>query len=139
MPTYSARTAGIYRNFIYMGCVEKTLTDQETGEEQVRYLWRFQDPADSTTAGEIAKFTGTSLQSPNSNAHKMAAGIVGRKLQPGDDTETFVGSLYDVVYGPNQAGNLTITGVVRVQEQANPVLPTEAEKAAAAPALTELP
>ncbi len=60
----------------------------------------------------------------------MASGIVGRKLQPGDDTEAFIGQAYDVVYGPNQAGNLTITSVAKAQtEAANPVLPTEAEKA----------
>ncbi len=144
MPTYNARTAGIYRNYIYQGCTEKTLTDQETGEEQVRWLWRFQDPADPTTVGEVAKFTGTSLQSPNSNAYKMASGIVGRKLQPGDDTEKYIGQPYDVVYGPNQAGNLTITSVVKAAGEAiNPVLPTEAEKAqetaAAAPPAAELP
>ena len=126
MPTYQARTAGIYRNFIYTGCVEKKLIDQETGEEQERLLWRFQDPNDPTTQGEIAKFTGTSLQSANSNAHKMAAGIVGRKLQPGDDTEQYVGQRYDVVYGPNQAGNLTITSVVKAEAQPAAVAPTTA-------------
>lgn len=114
MPTYNARTAGIYRNFAYLGCQERTLTDADTGEDQPRLLWRFQDPDDSTTVGELSKWTGTSLASANSNAHKMAAGIMGRKLQPGDDTETMVGQRYDVVYGPNQAGNLTITSVVRV-------------------------
>ncbi len=129
MPTYNARTAGIFRA-TYLGAQEKKLVDQETGEEQDRLLWRFQDVTDPLTTGEIAKFTGTSLQSPNSNAHKIAAGIVGRKLQPGDDTEAYIGQVYDVVYGPNQAGNLTITSVVKVAaETVNPVLPTAAEKA----------
>ncbi len=129
MPTYQSRVAGIYRA-TYIGCQEKKLIDQETGEEQDRYLWRFQEVSDPLTTGEIAKFTTTNMQSPNSNAHKMAAGIVGRKLQPGDDTEQYIGQVYDVVYGPNQAGNLTITSVVKVvAETVNPVLPTEAEKA----------
>ncbi len=119
MPVYSERSAGIYRT-TYRGCETKKLTDQETGEEQDRLLWRFQEINDTTTVGEIAKFTGTSLQSPNSNAYKIAAGIVGRKLQPGDDTETFVGQQYDVVYGPNQAGNLTITSDVKVKENPSP-------------------
>jgi hypothetical protein len=74
----------------------------------------------------------------------MASGIVGRKLQPGDDTEKHIGQAYDVVYGPNQAGNLTITSVVKAQTVAdNPVLPTAAEKAQAdaiaAPPAAELP
>jgi len=112
MATYTERAAGIYRAK-YVGQIEKPFTDQETGETEVRWIWKFQEVADPTTAGQIDKITGTSLQSPNSNAYKMAAGIVGRKLQPGDDTEAFVGHLYDVVYGPNQAGNLTITSVVK--------------------------
>lgn len=122
MPTYKERSQGIYRAR-YVGCDEKTLTDQETGEEQVRWLWRFQEVSDPATTGEIAKFTGTSLRSPNSNAYKMAVGIVGRPLQPNDDTEVNIGQLYDVVYGQNQAGNLTITNVIRVAEA--PATPQE--------------
>jgi len=113
MATYTERAAGIYRA-TYVGQIEKPFTDQETGETEVRWIWKFQEIADPLTSGQIDKITGTSLQSPNSNAYKMAAGIVGRKLQPGDDTEAFVGQVYDVVYGPNQAGNLTITSVVKV-------------------------
>ena len=128
MPVYQSRIAGIYRAR-YVGCVEKNLVDQETGEEKTLFLWRFQDVNDPLTTGEISKFTSTNMQNTQANAHIMATGIMGRKLQAGDDTETRVGELYDVVYGPNRAGNLTITSVVRVQEAENPVLPTEAEKA----------
>lgn len=115
MPVFSARTAGIYRAR-YIGCVEKPFTNKDTGEDEPRFVWKFQETADTTTAGQIDKITGTSMVSPNSNAYKMAAGIVGRPLQPGDDTEAYVGRLYDVVYGPNQAGNLTITAVMPVAE-----------------------
>ena len=128
MPVYQSRLAGIYRAR-YVGCTEKTVVDQETGEERLLFLWRFQEVSDPLTTGEISKFTSTNLQNTNANAHIMAAGIMGRKLQAGDDTETKVGQLYDVVYGPNRAGNLTITSVVPVLEAASPVLPTEAEKA----------
>ena len=139
MPTYSERTAGIYR-CTYSGWTDLNYIDKETGEDQHRWVWRFQEVSDPATTGQIDKITGTSLNSPNSNAYKIASGIVGRKLQPGDDTEAHVGQLYDVVYGPNQAGNLTITGVVKATGNDNPVLPTEAEKvAAAAPVITELP
>jgi hypothetical protein len=117
MATYTERAAGIYR-CTYTGQIERTFTDQETGAEELRWIWKFQEISDPLTTGQIDKITGTSLQSPNSNAYKMAAGIVGRKLQPGDDTETFIGQQYDVVYGPNQAGNLTITSVVKAQATA---------------------
>jgi hypothetical protein len=113
MPVYTERAAGTYRAK-YLGCAEKTLTDKETNEEVVRWLWRFQELSDPATTGELAKFTGTSMQSPNSNAYKMATGILGHKPQPGDDTETHIGEVYDLFYGPNQAGNLAIIGVVPV-------------------------
>jgi hypothetical protein len=61
----------------------------------------------------------------------MLAGVMGRKPQDGDDTDTMVGKLYDVVYGPNQAGNLTITSVVLVAEPSQPV--QDAPEAAATP------
>jgi len=115
MVSYRTRTAGIYRAR-YTGTSVRELDNAETGEKDVRWLWTFQEVADTTTAGEISKWTGTDPKSPNSNAHKMLAGVMGRKPQDGDDTDTQIGKLYDVVYGPNQAGNLTITSVVLVPE-----------------------
>jgi hypothetical protein len=105
MPTYQERSAGIFR-CTYLGSEERDMTNPETQQEEPRWIWKFQEKADPTSAGQIDKITGTSLKSPNSNAYKIASGLMGRKLQPGDDTD-------DVVYGPNQAGNLTITSVVR--------------------------
>ena len=134
MPTYAERTAGIYRAK-YVGCQSKTFTDPDTGEQDERWIWRFQEVNDPLSTGEISKITGTSLQSANSNAHKLASGIVGRKLQPGDDTEDYVGQIYDVVYGPNQVGNLTITSVVRVAPEA--AAAPAAEPAPAVPASQE--
>ena len=115
MPIYKERAAGIYRSK-YLGCQDKTLVDKETGEEVNKWLWRFQELADPLTTGEIALFTNTSMRSPNSNAYKIATGLLGHKPQPGEDTESHVGEIYDVVYGPNQAGNLAITSVVKVGE-----------------------
>ena len=118
MPSYEERKSGIYRT-TYTGC--KTVEfDNEAGGKDVRWCWVFQEVADPTTAGQIDKFTGTSLKSANSNANKIASGLMGRKLQDGDDTEVNIGGLYDVVYGPNQAGNLTITSVVKVVSEAVP-------------------
>jgi hypothetical protein len=122
MPIYQERAQGTYR-CTYTGCKDVTFTDEDTGEEQARWRWSFQEVTDPLTTGEISKFTGRSMKSPNSNAYKIAAGILGHKPAPGDDTEAHVGQLYDVWYGPNQAGNLTIVGVVRVPAEAVPVPP----------------
>lgn len=105
------RKEGVY-TAKYLGCTEKMFDVEETGEQELRYIWRFQDVADPTTVGEISKVTGTSFKSANSNAHKMARGILGKPPEAGDDTESRVGQLYNVVWGPNQAGNLTITNVI---------------------------
>lgn len=113
MPTYRERTAAIYR-CTFLGTTEKDMQNTETGLDEPRWIWRFQEIADPTSAGQIDKITGTSLKSPNSNAYKMASGIMGRKLEANDDTDTMIGRVYDVVYGPNQAGNLTITQVMSV-------------------------
>lgn len=114
MPIYTERPAGIYRS-TYLGCSDKDMENKDTGELEPRWIWRFQELSDPTTNGQIDKITQTSLRSANSNAYKMAAGILGHKPQPGDDTEAHVGETYDVVYGPNQAGTLTITSVVAVK------------------------
>lgn len=111
MPVYQERKAGIYPSK-YLGCDERTVTDNETGEEVVRWLWRFQELSDQTSAGEISKWTGTSMRSANSNAYKIASGILGHKPEPGDDTEKHVGQTFNVVYDRNQAGNLTITNIL---------------------------
>jgi hypothetical protein len=115
MPSYEERKPGIYRAR-YVGWSEVEFDNEETGGKDKRWAWKFQEVADPTTAGEMTKYTGTSLKSANSNARKIATGLMGGVFESGHDTETHVGELYDVVYGPNQAGNLTITSVVRVTE-----------------------
>jgi hypothetical protein len=112
VPKYTERAAGIYR-CTFTGTDERDMMNPETGQEEPRYIWKFQEVADPTSAGQLDKITGTYMKSPNSNAYKIASGLMGRKLQPDDDTDTCIGQVYDVVYGPNQAGNLTITSVVR--------------------------
>jgi hypothetical protein len=115
VPAYQERKAGIYRS-TFTGTHDRSFTNPETNEEEARWLWTFQEKADPTTAGVIDALTGTSLRSANSNAYKIASGIVGRKLEPGDDTDDYVGREYDVVWGPNKNGRLTITAVVPVQD-----------------------
>lgn len=134
MPVYRERAAGIYRAK-YVGCKDTTFTDQDTGEVQDRWRWVFQEVADPATTGELSKITPRSMKSANSNAYKMAAGILGHKPQPDDDTEAMVGQLYDVVYGENQAGNLTITNVVLVKGEAPAQSPAPSVAAGAVPEL----
>ena len=128
MPKYAERAAGIYR-CTFQGTDEREFTDKDTGEPVPRWVWKFQEVADSTTFGFIDQITGTSLKSANSNAYKLAAGVLGHKLQPGDDTDTAIGAIVDVVYGPNQAGNLAVTSVVRVGAQNAPQAATAAPAA----------
>src|SRR5678816_309282 len=113
MPTYEVRKEGIYRAR-YEGCREKLFEDPKTGEKELRLIWTFQDVKDASPNGTIDKITGTSMKSPNSNAHKIARGLFGGTMLPGVDTETNVGKEYDVWWGPNQEGNLTIVNVVAV-------------------------
>lgn len=123
MPVYRERTPGIYR-CKFLGTDARDMMNAETQQEEPRWIWKFQELADPTSAGQIDKITGTSLRSPNSNAYKMASGIMGHKLQADDDTDDRIGAIYDVVYGPNQAGNLTITSVVLVPQSTVAEVPT---------------
>lgn len=106
MPTYTERKVGTYRA-TYQGCTEKLMGDPE----ELRYIWRFQEKADATSAGEMAKITSTNIRNKQANAYKMMVGILGHDPRDGDDTEAHIGQEYDVLWGPNQAGNLTIVGV----------------------------
>ena len=106
MPTYQERKVGTYRA-TYQGCTTKMMGDPE----EPRYIWRFQEKADPTTAGQLDKITSTNIVNTQANAYKMMYGILGRKPRDGDDTEAYIGKEYDVQWGPNQAGNLTIVGV----------------------------
>ena len=97
----------------------RAFTNNETNVQEPRWDWQFQSVADPSSRRDL-RDDATSLRSPNSNAYKFATGIMGRKLQPEDDTDSTSGRLYDVVYGPNQDGKLTITSVVKVQMPHSP-------------------
>lgn len=125
MPSYRERSAGVYRAR-FLGSPEKTLTDQESGEKSEHYDWQFQEVADPSPNGFMSRLTGQSLRSANSNAFKFMQGILGRPPREGDDTDTYIGQVYDVVYGPNQSGNLCITGIMPIRETAQPVPTTVA-------------
>jgi hypothetical protein len=137
MPSYTARKAGIYRAK-YLGCTERTVTDDD-GTEKVMWLWSWQEVTDPTTAGVLSRFTGTSLQSKNSNAYKIAAGILSDDPHNGADTEAHVGELYDVIYMPNQAGNLAVIGCTAVGQPVTDSKSYRSEEEAAAAAAVPTP
>ena len=126
MPVYQDRKVGTYRA-IYMGCTEKLMGDPE----ELRFIWRFQEKNDKTTLGQLDKITSTNIKNTQANAYKMMFGILGRKPQDGDDTETHIGEEYDVTWGPNQVGNLTIVNVAPATPEARPATLGEATRKAA--------
>lgn len=134
MPTFTARVAGTYRcTFVQVREVE--WTDKDTGELVQRWSWEFQELDKPGSDGQIDRLTDRKL-TKNSNALKFFTGLLGRPPQNGDDTDALKGTLVDVIYGPNQAGNLSITNVMRVAETTPAaVAPPVAEPAA----LPELP
>ena len=67
---------------------------------------------DPTTAGVIDTITSPSLKA-RTNGYKFFAGMLGRPPTENDDTDDLIGQVFDVVYGPNQNGRLTIVGVMK--------------------------
>lgn len=132
MPVFTERKAGTYRA-AYTGSKEKEVTNPQTGLAETRILWTFQEVGNSTTVGEMSKWTSTNISNKQANGYRMMRGILGRDPRDGDDTETYVGQVYDVQWGPNQAGNLTIIGVTPVADGA----PADTAKAAEQHALQE--
>lgn len=146
MVAYKERAAGIYRAaFVKLDTAFK-LTDRETQEEVMRWRWVFQEVADQTTVGEMDTVTSAGFKA-RSNGLKLFTGMLGRPPTEADDTDQHLGKVFDVVWGPNQNGRMTITGVVRIATTDN-FVPAETPvpaagstvQAPAAPAATaELP
>lgn len=110
MPVFKERTPGIYRAKFVKLDEDFRLTDRDTKEEVIRWRWVFQETNDPTTVGELDTVTSPGFRA-RSNGLKFLTGMLGRQPQEGDDTATLIGQEFDVVYGPNQAGRYTITGV----------------------------
>lgn len=107
------RKAGTYRARFVKLDTGFVLTDKDTGEDVIRWRWVFQETADSTTVGEIDTITSPSFKA-RTNGLKFFTGMLGRTPTESDDTDDLVGKEYDVQYGPNQNGRLTIIGVTKV-------------------------
>lgn len=107
------RVPGVYRAKFTKLDLAFPVVDRETGEEQLRWRWVFQDVNDSTTVGEIDTITNRHFKQ-RSNGLKFLTGMLGRQPQPDDDTDTLIGKIYDVTWGPNQNGRNTIVAVTKV-------------------------
>lgn len=126
MVKYGGREAGIYRARFVSLDTGFVITDRDTGEEVTRWRWLFQETKDPTTVGEIDTIT-SAYMGPRTNGLKFFTGMLGRPPTKDDDTDDLIGQLFDVTYGANQNGRLTIIGVTRVglDDQPKPVAVAE--------------
>ena len=129
MVAYKERAPGIYRARFVKLDTDYKITDRETSEELTRWRWVFQEIEDSTTVGELDTISSPGFKS-RSNGLKLFTGMLGRAPRETDDTDAQVGQVFDVVFGPNQNGRNTVTGVVRVATGEN-FVPAETAPAAA--------
>jgi hypothetical protein len=129
MASFNERTAGTYRCTFAKLDEDFEITDRTTGERAARWRWVFQETSDPTTVGEIDTLTSVGFRK-GSNGLRFLMGMLGRPPQEGDSTDALIGQEFDVQYGPNRAGTLSIVGVVR---------PDETRSAAAGTTLAPLP
>lgn len=120
MAKYTERAAGVYRCTFTKLDEAYTFEDKKTGEEVTRWRWVFQEAGDPTSVGEIDTLTSPGFR-PRSNGLKFLMGMIGSAPPAGFDTDTLLGQEFDVTYGPNQAGTLTIIGVTRPAAHPTPV------------------
>lgn len=120
MVKFTEREAGTYRCRFVALDTEYKITDRATGQEVTRWRWVFQDVGDDTTIGQI-----DTLSSPGfgkgTNGMRFFTGMLGRPPTKEDDTDALLGQEFDVQYGPNRAGTLAITGILKVAASPNPV------------------
>jgi hypothetical protein len=112
MPEYRERAPGNYPARFVKLDENYPITDRETGQEMIRWRWVFQEVADPTTMGEMDTLTTPGFKS-RSNGLKFFTGMLGRAPKPGDNTDTLVGEVFDVSFGPNQNGRFTIVNVTK--------------------------
>lgn len=113
MVKYGGREAGIYRARFVALDTGFVIQDRDSGEEVIRWRWVFQEEKDPTTVGEIDTITSAHMAA-RSNGLKFFTGMLGRPPTKSDDTDDLIGQIFDITYGPNQNGRLTITNVTRV-------------------------
>ncbi len=116
MPTYTERAPGNYRARFVKLDTGFELTDKETGEIQNKWRWVWQELSDPTTVGEMDTITSPHFRS-RSNGLKLFTGMLGRPPQEGDDTDSLIGQVFDVQYGPNANGRFTVVGALKVSDK----------------------
>lgn len=121
------RKPGTYRATFVKLDTDFVLTDQKTGEDVTRWRWVFQDVTDPTTVGEMDTITSPHFKA-RSNGLKFLTGMLGRKPTEDDDTDTLIGKVFDVQWGPNQNGRMTIIGVLAVNAAPVPATPDPTEQ-----------
>lgn len=120
MVKFGGREAGTYRATFTKLDTAFEMTDRETQETMTRWRWVFQDKNDPTTVGEMDTITSPSLN-PRTNGLKFFTGMLGRPPTKEDDTDHLLGQDFDVTWGPNQAGRMTIVAVAKPAANPTPV------------------
>ena len=124
MAKYTERAAGVYPAKFVKLDENYEITDRETKEQVIRWRWVFQDVNDPTTAGELDTLSSPGFR-PRSNGLKFLTGMLGGPPPADFDTDTLLGQVFDVTYGPNQNGTLTVTSVTRRRGTPSPeAIPT---------------
>ena len=113
MVKFTEREAGTYRARFVSLDTDFEITDKASGQPVKRWRWVFQETSDETTVGQIDTITSPGFNK-GSNGLRFLMGMLGRPPTNEDDTDTLIGQEFDVQYGPNRAGNLSIVGVLKV-------------------------
>lgn len=113
MARYEEREAGTYRCVFVKLDEDFRITDKQSGQEVLRWRWVFQEKGNDLTTGEIDTLTSPGF-AKGSNGLRFLTGMLGRPPTKEDDTDNLIGQEFDVQYGPNRAGTLAITGVLKV-------------------------
>lgn len=106
---YAERVAGVYPA-VFIRVEDYPIKDKDTDEVKPMWRWVFHDIDDDTPAGEMDTISTPGYR-PRSNGLRIFTGMLGRDPGPGDDPLKLAGATFDVVYGQNQGGRLTITDV----------------------------
>ena len=115
MPEFNdiERNVGTYRARFMALEEEYPITPKATGVTELRWRWVFQasDPKDPDPVIDAIASPGFKQRSNNL---KFLTGMLGRVPVKGDNTESLLGQEFDVDYGPNLNGRLTIVNVRKV-------------------------
>lgn len=107
------RKPGVYRAAFVGLDTDYEIHSKDSDQDEIVWRWTFQDVNDSTTVGELDTITSPSFRA-RTNGLKFFTGMLGRPPTDADDTDDHIGEVFDVYWGPNNAGRNTIVNVMRV-------------------------